>query len=257
MHRSHRHSTRAVLAAAAACLATAALAVGPVAAHTGHEIGEYIVEIGWVHEPAYVAQPNAVQVTIVHHADESPVTDLAADDLVVVVSTAGVDGPSLALIPAFDAEEGIGPLGEYDAAIVPTAPGDYTFHLTGSIHGTAVDLTVTSSDETFDPVVASNDLEFPAALPNLAEIGTRLDRIDARIAALQSAGPGSGDQGAAQQAADAARQAGEAAAAASTAASAADRAMLVGLVVGGAGVLFGLAGIALALRARRPVPDGR
>jgi hypothetical protein len=241
----HRRPARAALAAATAFVATAILATGPVAAHTGHEIGEYVIEIGWLHEPAYVAQPNAVQVTIVHHDDESPVTDLGPDDLAVTVSAAGVDGPRLALSPAFDAEEGIGPLGEYDAAIVPTAPGDYTFHLTGAIHGTAVDLTVTSGDETFDPVVAANDLEFPVPLPNLAEIGTRLDRIDARIATLQSADPSAGALDAAKAAADAA----------AAAAATADRAMLLGLGVGGTGVLLGLIGIALAIRARRsPVP---
>lgn len=218
------------------------LAFAPAAAaHTGTQIGEYLVEVGWRSEPPLVGQPNAVQVTIVHHDTEKPVTDLTADDLSVVVSTAGVDSASLPLEPAFDAEEGEGPLGEYDAGIVPTAPGDYTFHITGAIHDTAVDLTLASGAETFEPVAGSSDLEFPAKLPNLTEVATRLDRIDSRIAALQSSDPGSGALAAAQAATDAAR----------TASATADRTLLVGALLGGAGVVFGLGALVLAMRAGR------
>lgn len=218
-----------------------ALALAPAAsAHTPHAVGEYQLEIGWLHEPALVAQPNAVQVTIVDGAGK-PVTDLALDVLSVVVSTAGQDGPSLSLLPAFDAEEGLGPLGEYDAVLVPTAPGDYTFHIKGSIHGTAVDITVASGAETFDPVVASTDLEFPAKLPNLTEVATRLDRIDARVAALQSANPGSAALDAANAAVLAAK----------SAADTANQALLLGGLMGGGGIVLALLALVVAARARR------
>jgi hypothetical protein len=230
---SHR-----VSAVALAVVASAALAA-PVLAHTGHEVGNYVLEIGWLHEPAFVGQPNAVQVTVSDHRDGSHILDLASDDLTVIVSTAGANSGSLVFEPAFDAVEKTGSLGEYDAALVPTAPGDYSFHVTGSIHGTAVDLTVASGDATFDPVVASTDLEFPAKMPTLTEVGTRLDRIDARIAALQTAAP---DGTVAQQIAAAQTAARNA----RDAADAANRNAQVGWIVG-------LIGIVLALRAwRRP-----
>lgn len=234
---SHR-----VLALTFAVVAAATLAA-PVLAHTGHDVGDYVVEIGWHNEPAYVGQPNAVQVSVSRHTDGAPVLDLGTQDLTVVVSTAGVDSPALPFVPVFDAAEKTGPLGEYDAALVPTAPGDYSFHVTGSIHGTAVDLTVASGDETFDPVIASSDLEFPAKLPTLTEVGTRLDRIDGRIAALQSADPGSG--GAALQAAQ------DAATAASAAAGTASTALTVGLLVGCAGLVVAVLSLFVALRATR------
>ncbi|HJP88011.1 MAG TPA: hypothetical protein VJ850_03135 [Candidatus Limnocylindrales bacterium] len=216
----------------------------PALAHTGHEVGDYVLEIGWLHEPAFVGQPNAVQVTITDHHDSSPILDLGADDIKVVVSTAGTDSASLSFEPAFDAEEKEGSLGEYDAALVPTAPGDYTFHITGSIHGTAVDLTVASGDETFDPVVASTDLEFPAKMPSLTEVGTRLDRIDARIAALQSAAPGGSGDAALKAAQDAAS-------AATAAAATANNAMTIGLLVGGAGLVIAVVSLFVAMRATR------
>ena len=225
---SHR-----ALALAVGLVASATVGIAPAFAHTGHEVGEYVLEIGWLHEPAFVGQPNAVQVTITDHHDGSPILDLGADDLKVVVSTAGVDSPSLSFEPAFDAVEKEGSLGEYDAALVPTAPGDYTFHLTGSLHGTAVDLSVTSGDETFDAVITSTDLEFPAKMPTLTEVGTRLDRIDSRIEALQSTDPGSAALKAAQ----------DANAVAAAALAKADTAMSLGVMVGAVGLLAG--GVAL------------
>lgn len=240
-----RFSSKSVAGLATASLLLSLALAPATAAHSGIAVGPYLVEVGWRVEPAFVGQPNAVQVTILHHDGDVPITDLGAGALAVVVSTAGVDSPSLALLPAFDATEGTGPLGEYATAIVPTAPGDYTFHITGAIRETAVDLTLTSGADTFDPVLGSSDLEFPAKLPNLTEVATRLDRIDARIAALQSADPDSTALEAAQAAAQAATDAARAATAA------ADRALLVGAALGGAGGLLALIALVIALRAGR------
>jgi hypothetical protein len=169
---------------------------------------------------------------IIHDADDKPINDLKADDLKVVVSTGGQQSSELAFEPGFDPVELEGPLGEYDAAIVPTAPGDYTFHVTGSIHGQVVDVTVTSGDETFDAVKGTTDIEFPIKLPALPEVVNRLDRIDARIASAQAS-------------VDAA------AVHASDARQAADRALLVGGGIGVVGIVLGAAGVLLALRATR------
>jgi hypothetical protein len=218
----------------------ASLLVAPVAAlgHTVAHAGPYALEIGWSHEPTYVGDPNGVQVTITD-ATGKPVIDLGPEDLHVVVTTATIPSPDMSFEPGFDLEEMEGPLGQYDAAIVPTAPGDYTFHITGTIRGQAVDVSVTSSDETFDPVRESSNLQFPTKLPSVAEVATRLDRIDGRVAALQTAtGPSQASVDAAQATATAAQ-------------AAADRALLVGLAVGGIGVLVGLLGLLAARRASR------
>lgn len=239
VRRSARHPSFVGLTAAAVLIS---LALAPiVAAHSAIEVGSYLVEVGWRTEPAYVGQPNAVQVTVRNHADGSPVLDLGSSDLAVVISTAGTDSSSLALTPAFDAVEKVGALGEYDAALVPTAPGDYTFHVTGSIHGAAVDIKLTSGDATFDAVVTSTDLEFPAKQPSLVEVATHLDRIDSRVAALQSAEPGTAALTAAKAAADTAR----------SAADSASLALLVGAILGGAGLLVAVVAIVLAMRPAR------
>jgi hypothetical protein len=235
--RRYRHAI--VLALALAIGGTwAALAAASASAHVVEHAGPYTLEIGWQHEPTFVGEANGVQL-IVHDGADKPVTDLKVDDVKVVVPTAGQQTGELAFEPGFDVDEMAGRLGEYDAAILPTAPGEYTFHITGAIHGQKVDITVSSGDETFDAVKGTADVEFPAKLPTVPEIVTRLDRIDARLAAPPS--------GPTQAAVDAAQ------ASAADARSAADRALLVGGGLGALGLIVGLLGVGLAFRASRPV----
>ena len=202
-----------------------------VSAHVVKQFGTYSVAMGWLHEPTYVGVENAVQV-IVKDAAGNPVNDLAPGDLKVVVSTAGQQTAALPLQPSFDPDTGLGTPGEYTASLIPTQVGDYTFHLTGSIHGTAVDETSTSSDQTFDSVTAGTDVQFPVKEPAIGDVSTLVQRVDGRATSAQSAAS------AAQQAA-------------TNAANDASRALIVGSAVGGLGVLLGLAGLFVGLRASR------
>jgi hypothetical protein len=218
-----------------------ALALAPgAAAHAHFEAGDYHLEVGWANEPTFVGQSNAIEVFVNDH-DDKPVTDLDADALAIVVSASGQDTPSLPLNPAFSVEEGWGTPGRYTASLIPTVPGEYTVHITGTIHGQAVDDSITSGEETFDSPAAAAEIEFPVKNPSLAEVTTRLDRIDGRIQELQS------DPAAAQ----AVQQAQTAVAAAQAASASADRAMLIGIVVGGAGVLIAVVALWYAQRVAR------
>jgi len=99
------------------------------------------------------------------------------------------------------------------------------FEIAGTIHGSNVDIKVTSGDSTFDPVAGTSDLEFPVKLPTMAEVSTHLDRIDGRI----------------QDSSDAV----------SSAQSAADRALLIGGAAGLVGLVVAVVALVVALRARR------
>jgi hypothetical protein len=260
----------------AAALPVAAIAAALVAstaqAHVLKDFGPYSVALGWVHEPTYVGQLNAVQV-VVKDQGGKPVTDLAPGDLKVVVTVGGESSSALDLVPMYDEDTGLGVQGDYEVPLVPTVPGDYTFHLTGSIHGTAVDETATSSDSTFNAAGNSTDVQFPVKVPTITEIATRLDRLDARIAALASAAPVAASAApvdtsaieAAQAAAAAAQatagsaqttavSAASAAAAAQSAANqardAASMALIAGILVGALGVILGAAGLFAATRSR-------
>jgi hypothetical protein len=80
---------------------------------------------------------------------------------------------ALALVPVGD--------GEYEAAIVPTAPGDYTFHIAGTIGEATVDESVTSGPTTFASVEPLAAIEFPVPRPDPAQLQTAV--ADATAAA--------------------------------------------------------------------------
>ena len=85
---------------------------------------------------------------------------------------------------------GDGEPGDYRALFIPSQVGPYTFQLSGSIHGTKVDLSVTSGPKTFDEVQSPTEAMFPAVdAPTTHERGVRGidDRVDGlrRDVALQ------------------------------------------------------------------------
>jgi hypothetical protein len=170
---------------AVAATATVSLAiVHPAAAHDVHPFGPLTVALGWVHEPAYVGSDNAVQV-IVKQGD-SPVTDITDKDLTVDVSLGAQKMDPMPMIPTADPDTGLGIPGEYEMHFIPTAPGNYTFHLKGTVKGTPVDETVTASDKTFNTVQDSTAAQWPNKVPSSAELATRVDKQAPRIDAVQA-----------------------------------------------------------------------
>jgi hypothetical protein len=51
--------------------------------------------------------------------------------------------------------------GTYNAAFIPTLPGDYTFVISGTLDGTEIDETFESGPNTFEPVEDPAELQFP------------------------------------------------------------------------------------------------
>jgi hypothetical protein len=111
-----------------------------------------------------------------------------------------------------------------------------------------VDQAFTSSETTFDAVKGQADAQFPVKVPSGTEVSALVDRLGTRVQSAQTAADGASAAAGAASAA-----AGAASAAASSASDSANKAFTVGAGVGGAGIFFGLVGIALALRARRKV----
>jgi hypothetical protein len=166
---------------------------------------------------------------IVKDASGKSVDDVPASDFAVTVSAGGQTSASLALNASFDPDTGLGTPGEYTAHVIPTIPGAYTFHIHGTIHGAAIDETATSSDQTFDAVQDPTAAQFPVKVASGTEVAAKVDRLTTRLAAAQAV--------------------------ATDASDAAARALLVGIVVGGLGIVLGLAGIAFGLRrGRRMTP---
>jgi hypothetical protein len=213
---------RTIAIAGGATLATAI--VLPASAHAVKTVGPYTLAIGWASEPTYVGFDNAVEVIATDSAGK-PVTDLPAGALKVQVTIGSQKSDTKDLAPTFDPDTGLGTPGDYQVSLIPTVPGAYTFHVTGNVHGTAVDQTVTASDQTFAVVTEPSDDQFPVKLPSTSVLSTKLDQTATRLVAAQKA--------------------------ADDASSAANRAMIIGIVALALGVVLGGGGVALAARRRR------
>jgi hypothetical protein len=197
------------------------VAAAPASAHVEKAIGPIDLEIGFGTEPAYVGQPNSVQVILSEHGQ--PVVDLG--DSLKVQASFGGQRTTLPLEPNFEVG-GDGEPGDYRAWFIPSQAGPYTFRLSGSVHGTKIHLSVTSGPKTFNEVQSPTEAMFPAVdTPTTQELADRIEQDSGRLA-------------------DAATQA-------AAATSAADDARTVGVI----GVVVGSIGIVVAIwalvRARR------
>jgi hypothetical protein len=163
--------------AAAVAVALALAAPAPALAHEDRHVHGYQMTVGWRDEPAFAGVRNAVQV-ILSTGSGAPVRD-AGGGLTVQVLYAGRATPPMPLRPAFGAS--FGTPGEYDAPLVPTRPGAYGFHVRGSIGGTAIDESFTSSPSGFPGVEDDGSISFPVADPTRGEIAQRLERLGPRL----------------------------------------------------------------------------
>jgi hypothetical protein len=151
-----------------AALAIAVLAPATVGAHERKIAGRYQLVIGWGDEPAFSGVKNAVEVDVTDSAG-APVTDLGGGTLSVEV----IFGDQRVTLPLRAVRQ---PAGKFQAWLVPTRAGTYTFHISGTIKGEPLDVSSTCSDTTFACVGDVADLQFPAKDPSPGQLADRLSR---------------------------------------------------------------------------------
>jgi hypothetical protein len=211
----------AIFVAVVAVLLVAPLAA-PAVAHEEHKVDKYTVEVGFGTEPAYAGVINSVQLTITNNS--KPVTD--AKGLKVAVSTGDSQPKQMALEPYFSDE--FGTPGDYRAFFIPTAPGAYTFKVTGTLGGKKVDQSYTSGKDGFDEVTDPAEVQYPVQQPSGSQLTSRLDRETTRLNAALAAQRAAADDEVAG----------------------ARRLATIGLVVGALGLLAAVGVGVLALRRR-------
>ena len=168
-----------VLTVALACALLLPVAV-PASAHTIKDVGAYKLTVGWGGEPAYAGQLNSVQLVVIDKATGKPV--LTAGDSLKVTVIYGSQQTQFALTPTYDPDTGFGTPGDFRAWFYPTAPGDYTFHFTGSIGSQQVDQRFTSGPTTFATVEDPSAVQFPVKAPSNAQLAARISADSARAA---------------------------------------------------------------------------
>ena len=210
-----------IVAALAAVLLVPLLAV-PALAHGEHKVANYTFVVGFGTEPAYAGQTNSVQLMISNNGE--PVKD--AKGLKAAVTTGDAEPKEMPLEPYFGADWG--EPGDYRAFFIPTAPGAYTFKITGTLGGKKINRSYTSGKDGFDEVTDPAEVQYPAVEPTGSQLTTRLDRETARInAALAAEKAAAGDE-----------------------AASARQLAIIGLVVGALGLLAAIGFGVVALRRR-------
>jgi hypothetical protein len=215
-------SRRTTVAAAVVAVLLVPLLAVPASAHEEHKVANYTLEVGFGTEPGYAGVTNSVQVMVRNNG--KPVTDIKG--LKVAVSTGDAEPRQMALEPYFG--DDFGEPGDYRAFFIPTAPGAYTFKLTGSLGGKKIDQSYTSGKDGFDEITDPAEVQYPVQEPTGSQVTGKLDRETARLNAALAAE----QQAADDQVADARQLA------------------TIGLVVGALGLLAAVAVGVLALRRR-------
>ena len=179
---------RRTLTVLAAIAALTIVPAAPALAHVEVPEGDVTIAVGFATEPAYAGQPNAVQLLV--SRNEQPITDLAPGDLTAEIEFGG-QTTTVAADPEFEVGEW-GTPGDYRAPFIPTQPGSYTFHVTGTVDGTDVDFTTKSGPKTFSDVLDPAEAMFPPVeAPSNADLAAKISaetaRTDEAVSSAQSA----------------------------------------------------------------------
>lgn len=213
---------RAFAAASLVLVVAGMFLAAPASAHERRNVGPYVFVVGFETEPAYVEQPNGASLTIARSSDGAPVEG-AEKTLRVEVTTGGAS-------KMMELKRVFGKPGAYRAQFIPTKTGSYQFRFFGDVEGQQVNEKFESGPGRFDDVIGVTDLQFPASVPTVGELAAR------------------GGQGVEQAAATPADV--------QKALDKADSARQTGMVVGGLGLLAGLAGLGVGLYALSRRPSG-
>jgi hypothetical protein len=159
-------------------------------AHEGREVGPYILNFGWRIEPAYVGVFNGPELSIMMEPDGAEGEDNAEEE-----SHTPVEGAeeTLQFEVVFGGQSKVlrlepvrGEPGHYTADLIPTRPGDYSFHLTGKIGETEIDETFSSADGEFSSVEPASDVLFPDPQADIVALQAQIDALKAEIEQLKS-----------------------------------------------------------------------
>jgi hypothetical protein len=183
---------------------------GRAEAHERRAVQSYTFVVGWLTEPAFVNQPNSIDLRVTNTADGTPVMDLH-NSLKAKVTSAGksIDVP---LAARFNTP------GAYNGYVLPTKTGEYTFDFTGTIAGANINEKFVSGPGRFSSIEAPN--AFPDPLFNPAALTEADQGLEQRIVALETSSASGGSD------------------------STATALGIVGIIVGAAGL--GVGGLALS-----------
>jgi hypothetical protein len=158
MHRTRSAGRRLLAAVTAVTLIV--LVAGVASAHEERDVSGYSFVVGFIDEPVYVGQKSGLEFFV--NKGDTPVEGLEQ-----TLKAEVIKGDAKRDLPL---EARFGEKGAYESYFFPTAAGDYTFHIFGTVEGTQVDESFTSSPDGFSPVNELSGGQFPVQFPAQAEL---------------------------------------------------------------------------------------
>jgi hypothetical protein len=156
---------RILLLAPLATAISLAVVPGVALAHERREVGPYQFVVGWAVEPAFEGVKNAVQLRISDPAAGGAPVEGAQNTLQVEVTYVDTDqSVTVPLRTVFNDP------GHYQADMIPTQPGVYSFRFFGTVSDTQVNETFTAGEGTFGLIEPAAEFQFPVALASSREI---------------------------------------------------------------------------------------
>jgi hypothetical protein len=143
--------------------ALAAAAAGSIGAQAHDEVesGGYVFEIGWLSEPPVVGERNGLELFVAPHDDpEAGVGGITTLRFTVEYGSAS---RTYELAPAHEEP------GHYSASFIPAVQGQYTFRLTGTVEGQAVNVEMQPEE-----VVGVGEVAFPPVADLNSQVTTAL-----------------------------------------------------------------------------------
>lgn len=162
-------------AAVAVVVTSLGIFASPAAAHERRTVGPYTFVVGWLGEPAYVNEINALDLTVTDTASTKPIEGLEKTLKAELITGGGAAVMPLTIAARF------GLPGKYQGQVIPTKTGDYTFHITGTVNTTNVDEKFESGPGRFGSIEDTARLQFPNKIPSNADLAAKLDDANTKL----------------------------------------------------------------------------
>jgi hypothetical protein len=164
-----------IAAAVAVVIASLGIFAAPASAHERRTVGAYTFVVGWLDEPSYVGLLNGLDLTVTETASTKAVEGLEKTLKVEIISGGGAATLPLTL------ESRFGLPGKYQAQVLPTKTGDYTFHITGTAGTQKVDERFESGPGRFGGIEDLAPLQFPSRVASNADLAAKLDDANTKL----------------------------------------------------------------------------
>lgn len=183
-----------IMAALAATASTAAFA------HDDEELEGNKLVVGFLYEPTYEGERNAVSLRVTKGAgDEQEESSDTGSDHHHAPEPVGIEGLQSTLqvevthVPSNVSKTmNLRPVsndpGHYVADLIPTSPGHYRFRFFGTIEGELTDVTFDSmaGGGDFDDVQAASAIHFPEPVASTREMESAMRGLQTTVASLQA-----------------------------------------------------------------------